>query len=356
MTLVEAVAYVGAGMYGEVGQIGLVMCTFIVLQLCAATIICMLLDELLQRGWGIGSGISLFIAVNICESIMWKAFSPTTMSTGRGTEFEGAVIAFAHLLISRGDKVRALKEAFHRPHLPNLTNLLATVLVFVVVIFFQGFRVQLKLRPGQHGERTHDIKLFYTSNMPTILQTSLISNFKFFSQLLHRRFENNIFVSFFGRWESRDYSQSDHMIPVGGIARYITAPTSFGEMFSDPFHAIFYITFVLSTCALFSKIWIDINHTTARDEAKKLAQQGKFLQQARENEEDMMLALNRYIPTAAAFGGLCIGVLTIFADFLGAIGSGTGILLAVTTIFQYYEMIPQEELPGIFGKAMAKRA
>ena len=43
--------------------------------------------------------------------------------------------------------------------------------------------------------------------------------------------------------------------------------------------------------------------------------------------------LNRYIPTAAAFGGMCIGALTIVADFMGAIGSGTGILLAVTTIY-----------------------
>lgn len=48
-----------------------------------------------------------------------------------------------HLLITRSDKVRALQEAFYRPQLPNVTNLLATVLVFVVVIFFQGFRVEL---------------------------------------------------------------------------------------------------------------------------------------------------------------------------------------------------------------------
>ena len=37
---------------------------------------------------------------------------------------------------------------------------------------------------------------------------------------------------------------------------------------------------------------------------------------------------------AAAFGGMCIGALTVVADFLGAIGSGTGILLAVTIIYQ----------------------
>lgn len=32
--------------------------------------------------------------------------------------------------------------------------------------------------------------------------------------------------------------------------------------------------------------------------------------------------LKKYIPIAASFGGMCIGALTILADFLGAIGSG----------------------------------
>lgn len=56
---------------------------------------------------------------------------------GRGTEFEGAVIALFHLLATRQDKVRGLREAFYRQNLPNLMNLLATVLVFAIVIYFQ---------------------------------------------------------------------------------------------------------------------------------------------------------------------------------------------------------------------------
>lgn len=51
----------------------------------------------------------------------------------------------------------------------------------------------------------------------------------------------------------------------------------------------------------------------------------------------------RYIPTAAAFGGLCIGALSVLADFMGAIGSGTGILLAVTIIYQYFELFVKEQ-------------
>lgn len=34
-------------------------------------------------------------------------------------------------------------------------------------------------------------------------------------------------------------------------------------------------------------------------------------------EKSMIKELNRYIPTAAAFGGLCIGALSVLADFLG---------------------------------------
>ena len=37
-------------------------------------------------------------------------------------------------------------------------------------------------------------------------------------------------------------------------------------------------------------------------------------------ETSMIHELNRYIPTAAAFGGLCIGALSVLADFMGAIG------------------------------------
>ena len=39
----------------------------------------MVLDEILSKGYGLGSGISLFIATNISENIMWKSFSPFTV-------------------------------------------------------------------------------------------------------------------------------------------------------------------------------------------------------------------------------------------------------------------------------------
>ncbi|CAI8591342.1 unnamed protein product [Vicia faba] len=287
-----------------------------------AGIIVICLDELLQKGYGLGSGISLFIATNICENIIWKAFSPTTFNSGRGAEFEGAVIALFHLLITRTDKVRSLREAFYRQNLPNVTNLLATILIFLIVIYFQGFRVVLPVRSknarGQQG--SYPIKLFYTSNMPIILQSALVSNLYFISQLLHRKYSGNFIVNLLGKWKESEYG-GGHSIPVGGIAYYITAPSSLADMATNPFHALFYLVFMLSACALFSKTWIEVSGSSARDVAKQLKEQQMVMPGHRES--NLQKELNRYIPTAAAFGGICIGALTILADFMGAIGLGT---------------------------------
>ena len=397
ITIGEAVAYVCSGMYGDVRDLGAVNACLIVFQLFCAGIIVICLDELLQKGYGLGSGISLFIATNICENIVWKAFSPYTVTGARGSEFEGAVIALFHLLLTRGDKVKALKEAFYRSPLPNVTNLLATVVVFLVVIYFQGFRVDLPVasKNRRGAKQVYPIKLFYTSNMPIILQvrdgereadrerqrqterefffvtsalslnphppkphptqkkkkkkkqSALVSNLYFISQLLFKRYGGNVLVRLLGRWaDSEGGTGGAHMHPVGGFVYYISPPASLAEAATNPVHTLFYVGFMLGACALFSKTWIEVSGSSANDVAKSMREQGMFLQGHRDTVQSLRKELNRYIPTAAAFGGMCIGALTIVADFMGAIGSGTGILLAVTIIYQYFETYEKERAAG----------
>ena len=83
ITLGQSIVYVMSGMYGQPSELGVVICVIIVLQLVVAGLVVLLLDELLQKGYGLGSGISLFIATNICETIVWKSFSPATINTGK---------------------------------------------------------------------------------------------------------------------------------------------------------------------------------------------------------------------------------------------------------------------------------
>lgn len=191
-------------------------------------------------------------------------------------------------------------------------------------------------------KQPYPIKLFYTSNIPIILQTAFVSNLYFFSQILAKKFKGNFIVNLLGKWQ--EYDMAGHSAPVGGLAYYISPPRDFVDIIRDPFHTLFYMIFVLGSCAIFSKIWIDVSGSSARDVAKQLMEQDMIIEGMR--EESMVRYLNRYIPTAAAFGGMCIGALSIFADFMGAIGSGTGILLAVTIIYQYFEMIAKEKERG----------
>jgi len=221
----------------------------------------------------------------------------------------------------------------------------------MIVIYFQGFRVDLPVKyqkyRGQQG--SYPIKLFYTSNIPIILQTALVSNLYFFSQLLYKRYSGNFLVQLLGRWQDVEGGGGSQSIPVGGLAYYVSPPTSVASIFYDPFHALFYFTFILTACALFSKTWIEVSGSSPKDVAKQLQDQDMIIKGFR--NKSVITVLNRYIPIAAAFGGMCIGALTVIADFMGAIGSGTGILLAVTIIFQYFEMFVKEQSKesGWFG-------
>lgn len=87
-------------------------------------------------------------------------------------------------------------------------------------------------------------------------------------------------------------------------------------------------------------------------------------------DESMYRELKRVIPTAAAFGGACIGALSIVSDLVGALGSGTGILMAVTSvlldiastlqkltphsiIYSYFEIAAKEgDMSGLRGMVM----
>lgn len=59
----------------------------IVAQLMMAGLVVIMLDEMLKKGYGLGSGISLFIVANTSEVIFWQMFSPVTLSSEYGVEF-----------------------------------------------------------------------------------------------------------------------------------------------------------------------------------------------------------------------------------------------------------------------------
>jgi len=103
-------------------------------------------------------------------------------------------------------------------------NLLATLAVFAAVIYLQGFRVEIPVKSSrQRGARgSYPVRLFYTSNMPIMLQSALSSNVFLISQMLYSRFSENLLVQLFGCWEAKEGSAQ--LYAVSGLAYYMSPP------------------------------------------------------------------------------------------------------------------------------------
>lgn len=330
ITIGSAITIVASGQYGTLEALGAGNAILIIFQLFSSGMIILLLDELLTKGYGLGSGISLFIATNICENIIWKAFSPITIS-GSAEGFEGAILAAIYLLFTKQNKLKALEEAFYREGQANLSNLLGTVVVFLIVVQFQGWKVNIKLK----NMNDLPVKLFYTSNMPVIIQASVTSSLLFFSKMLFERYPTNLLIKLLGEWSSEN---SFNMVPKSGLVYYISHRDKIVE---DPLQFVIYVIFILVSCATFSRVWIEFSGQGPENVIRQIEAGAR--NQNMELDKEKKREIRNTIHTASLFGGMCIGLLSVLADVMGAIGSGTGILLAVTIIYQYWEVLKKKD-------------
>ncbi|KAJ1253906.1 hypothetical protein BS78_K156100 [Paspalum vaginatum] len=295
IALGEAVAHVQLGMYGAIGALGGVL---IVLQLVSASVVVVFLDELFDKGYGLPgcSAISLLSATNTCGKVIWHAFSPVTVNTGRGPEFEGVVLAMIHQAVAGAGKAHELVGTMLRRHLPNVMSLLTTFLVLLAAVYLEGVRIlqPLQSRDARGRRVTFPIKLLYTSTMPIVLHSAAVSALYMVSQLLHysRFFGGSVLVRMLGVWKEASHAA----VPVGGLVYYVTPPTSFG---ADPLHTLVYVALLLTSCALLSQAWATASGSSARDVARQLANQRLALPGSRDGATYSVLR-RRYIPTAAA--------------------------------------------------------
>lgn len=336
-TAVQAVAYLLSGMYG----VSLLSTTGVVIlfQLIVAGIIVMLMDELVQKGWGLGSGISLFIMAGVAQQILWAAFNP---SNGL---FVGSLSAMLNGGITASDWV--IGGITFYPY--TLIGLIATFAVFMVVIYLNGVRVELPMTyAGYKGFRSrYPIKLMYVSNLPVIFASALFANVYFFSQILWSNQGQpapgaNIIVDILGQYNSTSTQ------PIGGLAYYVTPPNNLQLVAADPLRAIIYLCILIVFCALFSLTWLEVGGLGPSKVAKQLMDSGMQIPGYRRSSKPIELILKRYIPVVTVLGGVLIGLIAGLADFLGVYGTGTGILLTVGIIYQYYELLMRERAAEMF--------
>ena len=335
ITLGQAIAYVFNGVYGPINLIGNVNIILLISQLVIGGIIIILLDELLSNNYGLISGISLFVATNISENIMWKCFSPFTVASERGIEYEGAIIALFHFLITKKSKYEAFRLAFFRRSAPNLLQLFSTLIIIILVMYLWRFKLYIKVTNKKMPGVTYNqpIKLFYSSTTPIIVINTFISNLYLISQVLYRRYSSSLLIKILGTWAEKNGEQ----VATGGIAYFITPPKNLFYFITHPLKSIIYVIFILYFSGWFTQTMVDLIGKGAIDLARGLKNEGFFLEGIRESEETIYKRFQKLIPTVSFLSGMLIAALQILADLIGAIGSGTGILLLVSTILQVQE-------------------
>ncbi|KAI5180038.1 protein transport protein SEC61 subunit alpha [Nematocida sp. AWRm80] len=341
ITFGQALVQVSTGFFGSPRYLGFSVCSLIVGQLMVSGIIIILLDELLQKGYGLGSGVNLFIVANICESIVWKAFSPSVFNTGKGPEFEGSILSLMQLLKIRKNKLEAIYEAFFRKNLPNISCLVTTAVMFGLVIYLYNIKLDLPLESMQAKtpQVKWGIKLFYVSSTPILIQNQILTTFYRISRLLSDKLPTKWYTKALGIWDVND---SMVYVPISGIAYYISPPTNILTALKSPIHSIIYAVFMLGTSALLAYYWVEMNENSPAAVGKQLSNQKLVVVgHSTQGTQDI---LNRYIPIAAILSGIIVGAICIMSDLLDTIGSGQNIILAVSIIGQYFELFAKEQL------------
>jgi preprotein translocase subunit SecY len=307
MAIFEGSMLVLAGNYGRGMSLLSTPALLIVLQLTLGAVVVIYLDEVVSK-YGFGSGVSLFIAGGVAMTVVWQSFNPVT---GIVPNFIGAAIG--------GEDV---VSSFFRSNLPNMMGLIATILVFLVVVYAESMRIEIPLAYGRFGgvRGRYPIRFLYTSNIPVILAMTVFANLRIFAALFN------------APW----------------ITYFTSAPNGPFQVGADPIRALVYMAILVLISTGFAWLWVNMSGMGPRDVAKQLDDSGMLIPGFRRDVRVMEWVLSRYIMTAALLGGAFVAFLSAGADFLGALGSGTGILLTVGIMYGLYQDIAKEQMAEMF--------
>ncbi len=369
----EAIAFVSFGAVQPISSDSSIF-MLLILQLAFGAFLLLLMDEVVSK-WGIGSGVSLFIAAGVAKTIFVRAFNPIEAP---GTGVPAGLIPQLVVYMGQGDLFQAAVA---------LLPILATIVVFMVVIYIQAMKVEIPLAFGsiRGFSRRWPLKLIYTSNIPVILVAALIANVQLIGSMMARPTEIGR-CGFLGCFDQNG-------LPASGAVYFLQAPTSLpvqiffllfmaivftlalllyylrfksigklilfssipGIILSllvtnffvglpttlDTMRVIVYLLVLVAGATIFSIFWVSTSGMDARSVADQIEGMGMQVPGFRRDPRIVEQVLERYIPTLAIISGMTIGILAALADFTSALGTGTGILLTVMIIYNFYEQISQ---------------
>jgi preprotein translocase subunit SecY len=391
MILVEAIPQVYGYLYpstslvATLGQFSagngtLLADIIIIAQIAFGSYLVFLMDEVVSK-WGIGSGISLFIAAGVSQAIFtgtvnWLPVTPSSpvspANPPAGTIFK--TWYFLTNTNAAGLSSGGLEEILLR--YPNpVTALAGTAAIFFMVAWTESTRIELPLSHAEaRGARgRYPLRLIYASNIPVILMAALLANVSMFSILLWNNPTLSAFPGLGHQWWIGSYPTSAYAsanglstsTPLTGGAFYLSTPngleswllpllnpTQYGSFltghspFQDLLHVLIYFGAMVGGSIMFAKFWIQTTNMGPEAVARQIEASGMQIPGFRRDPRVLRRVLERYIPVITVISGAAVGALASGADLIGTVGnaSGTGVLLTVGIIINLYEAMGREQL------------
>ncbi|MFG1519060.1 MAG: preprotein translocase subunit SecY [Thermoplasmataceae archaeon] len=356
--------------------------TIIISQLFFGTYLVFLFDELVSK-YGIGSGISLFIAAGVSQQLFTGAINwlPTsnTLPLSLNNPPAGTIPKLFYIIFNSSSSYlynTGIERLLFAPVNP-ITALLGTLLIFFIVAYFQSSKIELPIAHERvRGARgRYPIQLFYASNIPVILATALLANVAMWTLLFWNSpvlshipllGHNPLLGSYPTAAQLSTYGSAiSNTTPTGGLAFYLSSPNGLADWLfpiispsvysnilfghtalDETIHILAFVGFMVVFSVIFAKFWIETTNMGAGAVAKQIQSSGMQIPGFRRDPKIMERVLKKYIPAVTVFSGAAVGLLAASANLIGTVGdtSGTGLLLAVGIVIQFYEALGKEQL------------
>ncbi len=330
--VLEAIVYVAMnGLQANPGFKGIV-----IFQLILGGLAIYYLNELSEK-WGFGSGVSLFIGAGVS----WRLF--TSLFQFIDQQGQNCLLDFSGTMCS-GKIWILIQSIINRYPVEFLAAFLAiavTIGIFLLVVWAQSLKVEIPLSFGR--VRGYSVKwplsFFYSSVIPVILAAALIAQFQLFGSLFQNwlgrptflgEFINGQAVSGLSFWLGST-NLLELAIRGGLLPRYLL-------------QGLIHILAFMALCTLFGVLWVKTSGMDSKAQAKKIAGSGLQVAGFRQDIRILESILDRYIMPLTVMGGAAIGFLASITNLVGALTSGTAILLVIMIMFQFYKSISEQHM------------
>jgi Preprotein translocase subunit SecY len=217
---------------------------------------------------------------------------------------------------------------------------MATIVIIFILLYLDAMRIEIPVStPKMYTVKSRiPLKLLYVANIPILFVGILYANILVFATIF-RMYLGGLLPTWVAELLAK-YDEEGRLI--GGFAYYLASPNGLYSVYADPVHIIVYSILVIILAVVFGLMWVEVSGLSPAAQAEELVNSGFEIPGIRRNPKILESMLAKYIYPLTVLSSIIVALIAVTADVLGAYGTGTGLLLAIGIVQQYYMLIAYE--------------